>query len=595
KEYLIIGLGIWQLESKDSKDTQPKELLPSIEFNASQLGSLLQIQIQIQSSLLFHAHHRSEHMHKLDPGSQQFEFSENTNQIGSSCLENEQKVLISMKNSTVFDEKLHQGSDNMRGNSLIQLSAPPQYVLVKSSQIGEGSCDKKVTVEPELAFRDLSDYNSQRKSQPASQNVQNGSVESTNSISSLFVQDQMQPSPAQENMSSVIEHLDLPTGDVAGNDGPNCLQRKSKRLTQMRLKSEDGRTPKLLKGKYTLRSSRSSDRALQSQTREKCKVPELSSDLIDVKNVGEKKRRGRKRKQWGGEGIIDEFSRIRSHLRYLLNRVSYEQSLIDAYSGEGWKGYSIEKLKPEKELQRAKSEILRRKLKIRDLFWNLGLLCAEGKLPESLFDSEGAIRSDDIFCAKCGSKELTTDNDIILCDGACDRGFHQCCLSPPLLTKDIPPGHDIWLCPGCNCKLECIKLLNDFLGTSLSIRDTWERVFPEATEAAGTNAGHSLGLPSVDSDDNDYKPKAPEDEEDEGGESSSDGSDYASDSEKLKDLHSEDDDYDPNAPDTDREASEENSSSGFISDDTVDEAQMLAPQDDIMKCKSSRSKKFKVG
>ncbi|XLS55074.1 hypothetical protein HN51_004829 [Arachis hypogaea] len=57
---------------------------------------------------------------------------------------------------------------------------------------------------------------------------------------------------------------------------------------------------------------------------------------------------------------------------------------------------SVEKLKTEKELQRAKSEILRRKLKIRDLFWNLGLLCAEGKLLESLFDSEGAIRSDDV-------------------------------------------------------------------------------------------------------------------------------------------------------------------------------------------------------
>ncbi|MED6119161.1 hypothetical protein PIB30_009263 [Stylosanthes scabra] len=441
----------------------------------------------------------------------------------------------------MMNENSHQGSDNMRGNSLVQLSASPQY-----------------------------DYESQRNSQPAFQNVQNGSLETTNSISS----NQMQLTPAQKNMSSVIEHLDLPTADVAENYGPNCLQRKSKRLTQMRLKSEDDGTSKLLKGKYTLRSSRSSDRASQPQAQEKCKAPELSSDLVDVKSVGEKKRRGRKRKQWGEEGvIIDEFSRIRGHLRYLLNRVRYEQSLIDAYSGKGWKGFSIEKLKPEKELQRAKSEIVKRKLKIRDLFWNLGLLCSKGKLPESLFDSEGAIRSDDIFCAKCGSKELTTDNDIILCDGGCDRGFHQCCLNPPLLTKDIPPGHEIWLCPGCNCKLECIKLLNDSLGTSLTIRDSWERVFPEATSAAGINEGHSLRLPSVDTDDNHYiNPKAPEDEEVEGGESSSDGSDYASDSEKkLKGSHSEDDDYDPNAPDTDKEASEENSSSGLISDDISDD------------------------
>src|SRR3954464_1180186 len=41
-----------------------------------------------------------------------------------------------------------------------------------------------------------------------------------------------------------------------------------------------------------------------------------------------------------------------------------------------------------------------------------------------------------IFCATCSLKEDTLDNDIILCDGACKRGFHQNCLNPPLLTKD---------------------------------------------------------------------------------------------------------------------------------------------------------------
>lgn len=41
-----------------------------------------------------------------------------------------------------------------------------------------------------------------------------------------------------------------------------------------------------------------------------------------------------------------------------------------------------------------------------------------------------------IFCAKCGSKDLTIENDIILCDGACERGFHQFCLDPPLLKED---------------------------------------------------------------------------------------------------------------------------------------------------------------
>lgn len=39
-----------------------------------------------------------------------------------------------------------------------------------------------------------------------------------------------------------------------------------------------------------------------------------------------------------------------------------------------------------------------------------------------------------IFCAKCKSQEALLDNDIILCDGACNRGFHQYCLDPPLAT-----------------------------------------------------------------------------------------------------------------------------------------------------------------
>ena len=57
---------------------------------------------------------------------------------------------------------------------------------------------------------------------------------------------------------------------------------------------------------------------------------------------------------------------------------------------------SLEKIKPEKELQRAKSQIFRYKLKIRDLFRQIDLLLAEGKLPETLFDSDGQIDSEDV-------------------------------------------------------------------------------------------------------------------------------------------------------------------------------------------------------
>lgn len=62
---------------------------------------------------------------------------------------------------------------------------------------------------------------------------------------------------------------------------------------------------------------------------------------------------------------------------------------------------SLEKLKPEKELERAKSHILRYKLRIRALFQNLDLSLAVGKLPASLFDSQGEIDSEDVRNAVC--------------------------------------------------------------------------------------------------------------------------------------------------------------------------------------------------
>ncbi|XP_042493846.1 homeobox protein HAT3.1-like isoform X2 [Macadamia integrifolia] len=239
-----------------------------------------------------------------------------------------------------------------------------------------------------------------------------------------------------------------------------------------------------------------------------------------------------------------------------------------------------EKIKPEKELQRASTEILRCKQKIRILFQHIDSSCAEGRLQESLFDSDGQIYSEDIFCAKCGSKDLTTTNDIILCDGMCNRGFHQMCLDPPLLKEEIPPGDECWLCPGCDCKVDCINLLNDSLGTDLSTADHWEKVFPEAAAtAARDKPDDDLGLPSDDSEDDDYNPDGPQDDGKAQTEDSSfEESDFTSASEDSRalpndDLYlgllsddAEDNDYDPNALDHDELIKKESSSSDFTSD-----------------------------
>ncbi|KAL2924176.1 Homeobox protein HAZ1, partial [Bienertia sinuspersici] len=190
-----------------------------------------------------------------------------------------------------------------------------------------------------------------------------------------------------------------------------------------------------------------------------------------------------------------------------------------------------------------------------------------------------------IFCAKCGSKELPVGNDIILCDGICERGFHQYCLDPPLKTEEIPPGDEGWLCPSCDCKHDCIDFINDYQGTKLSIEDSWEKVFPEAV--SGKELDDVMGLPSDDSEDDEYNPGATDDDANvEGNESSSDDSDseksdsseFSSVSEDLGAIcgaeqnlglpsdDSEDDDFDPDAKNVNEEGIEhESSSSDFTS------------------------------
>lgn len=110
-----------------------------------------------------------------------------------------------------------------------------------------------------------------------------------------------------------------------------------------------------------------------------------------------------------------------------------------------------------------------------------------------------------------------------------------------------------------------------------------QKVYPEAAAAAaGQNSDHALGLPSDDSEDGDYDPDLPDtvdqDDESSSDQSSSDKSGYASASEQLEassndDQYlglpsddSEDDDFDPSAPDLDEGVRQESSSSDFTSD-----------------------------
>ncbi|GAB2293512.1 hypothetical protein Dimus_027718 [Dionaea muscipula] len=227
------------------------------------------------------------------------------------------------------------------------------------------------------------------------------------------------------------------------------------------------------------------------------------------------KRSSRKHNPKSNKVVLDEASRLQRRARYLLVKAKLEQNLIDAYSAEGWKGKSREKIRPEKELQRAKKQILKCKLGIRDIVRQLDILSSVGQIEESLIAPDGSVHHDHIYCAKCKLQDVSQDNDIILCDGTCNCAFHQKCLDPPLATENIPPEGQGWLCRYCECKMEILEAMNAHLGTEFSADSSWKDIFNEEASLPDSGTGvlnPEEEWPGDDSEDNDYDPECDENE-----------------------------------------------------------------------------------
>eukprot|EP00250_Pteridium_aquilinum_P008951 c18331_g1_i1 orf=75-1646(-) len=321
---------------------------------------------------------------------------------------------------------------------------------------------------------------------------------------------------------------------------------------------------------------------LRSQTPQPKAPPSDTEAKTNSESSAQKQKKGKKLAK---ASVKDDATRIKMRVRYFLNIIMREQSLIDAYSADGWKGQSLEKIRPEQELKRAETRILQSKLKIREQLQQLHTLSLEGSIQDSAFDPEGQIYFDDIFCAICKSKEVFPENDIILCDGSCNRAFHQFCLDPPLRTEDIPPGDDGWLCPACDSKFECLDAINDNFGADFKMEDSWEKVFAEAEDAgAGENlVGSQVDWPSEDSEDDDYNPEIAKPSEREGS-GKEDGSDDGSGSNSDSDSDSDSSDDGSEVEFFDEFAGTSRSKKGplFEDDETGDVAEEHIEADDAV-------------
>ncbi|XRB08401.1 PHD-type domain-containing protein [Pycnococcus provasolii] len=222
------------------------------------------------------------------------------------------------------------------------------------------------------------------------------------------------------------------------------------------------------------------------------------------------------------------FQRARLGVRNCLARMRLDQAFLDAYAGDQYRASRRDLVRPRQELDAAERRVHDNKMAVRDYMRVLYESNGERRIPKDAYDENGELDSSQIICSVCCSGECDDDNDIIMCDGECDRAYHMRCLDPPLTPDDLPKAElDGWLCPACDCWVDCVWDINQYVEAArekegdggeptsewqpLHTGSHWKDVFPEEEEAAGLA---SAPAPHTAEDDSDLLPSEDEDDDD---------------------------------------------------------------------------------
>jgi len=131
---------------------------------------------------------------------------------------------------------------------------------------------------------------------------------------------------SSQNPEAVEHHVMSPSQTMQNTMG---IRKNYKRAANRGKKGSQGLTGQT----YTLRSSGNNVRMLRSTSSSKTTPTEHAQ--APVQPAAKRRKRGRPTNS--NKSSTDEFSQIRKRVRYILNRMNYEQSLIEAYASEGWK------------------------------------------------------------------------------------------------------------------------------------------------------------------------------------------------------------------------------------------------------------------
>lgn len=259
--------------------------------------------------------------------------SDGRGSLEAGCFVNERLYDPSgdVTNDLHFEDIIHHpegtGGNSAIGNSSCQIYAESNQNI--------GSCSEILSNDPSRAFRESG--------------IRHVEVEINESLTNPLISQQpnlaVSVEPIFEGLEiytedgancAVAGQFELPVEVVSNLDNVEAPAGKPARIFDRSGRRKKKNTRRVKK-KYMLRSSHGNKRALRSRAGKKSKIL-ASNNQIGNTNATEESKHTRRKKKRTRKVIADEYSRIRKKLSYMLNRIGYEQSLIEAYSSEGWKG-----------------------------------------------------------------------------------------------------------------------------------------------------------------------------------------------------------------------------------------------------------------
>lgn len=178
------------------------------------------------------------------------------------------------------------------------------------------------------------------------------------------------------------------------------------------------------------------------------------------------------------KGALGSYAECLKRAKALLRKIREKQHVLEVYQADGQKGTGRERVALSAEINNAQEAMAAAKDGLRQCWEYCEMAQGDTPIPADRFDPEGRILEQHIFCARCQTYNVQEGNDIVLCDGPCQRAYHQRCLPEPLDLEQF--GEDEgWYCPACDCKYEILcEICRDF-GQSYELEASWEDIHLE--------------------------------------------------------------------------------------------------------------------